>query len=156
MLQLFMAIALGWSTFAAQLYPIGPDPQLSPGSYCTHPDEYRYPEHIPYCERNVSKHTKWDVINSYNEKFHYDIGRGDRDQFKIDHLIPLCAGGSNEVHNLWPQHESVYKITDPLEDIACQKMAEGHLLQKRAVELLIQAKMHLEQVPQILALLQAL
>jgi hypothetical protein len=81
------------------------------------------------------------------------MNRGD---FKIDHLIPLCAGGANSEENLWPQHKSVYAITDPLEPIVCQKMQDGKLLQADAVKLILQAKMHLEEVPAIIKQVKAL
>ena len=74
----------------------------------------------------------------------------DRMKFKIDHFIPLCMGGSNDKSNLWPQHESVYKITDPLEPAMCNKMAEGKLLQAEAIDLIKYAKQHLDEVPRIL------
>ena len=133
-----------------------PDPQMTPGSLCSHADSYRYPEHVAYCDRSVSKQTKWAVIETYNRTFHFQIDASDRSQFKIDHKIPLCVGGSNEVSNLWPQHQSIYKITDPLEGLACEKMAAGRLKQNRAVELLNQAKMNLSQAPQVLAILNGL
>lgn len=144
------------SSFAASTFPQNPNPDLTPGSYCEHPDSFRYPEHIPYCARNVDGGRKRQVIDDYNQKLGYDIRPGDRSQFKIDHLIPLCAGGSNEVTNLWPQHKSVYEITDPLEGPLCDKMAKGRLLQKRAIELLMRAKNHLEEAPDILAIIEAL
>jgi hypothetical protein len=140
---------------AQDSYPQNPILTVTPGSYCTHPDTYRYPEHIPYCNRDVKTGEKWKVINEYN-KLGFKIDDSNRNQFKIDHLIPLCMGGSNEIDNLWPQHQTVYVITDPLEGVACEKMADGKLLQKHAVELLMQAKMHLDQAPEILKELQAL
>jgi hypothetical protein len=79
-----------------------------------------------------------------------------RGKFKIDHYIPLCMGGSNERANLWPQHESVYTITDPLEQALCAKMSEGKLLQSAAIDLIRQAKNHLDQAPDILARVQAM
>jgi hypothetical protein len=142
--------------FASLTFPEHPDPNLTPGSYCTRPDSYRYPEHIPYCERHVSGGRKRQIIADYNQKLGYNIGNGDRGQFKIDHLIPLCAGGSNDDNNLWPQHRSVYDITDPLEGLICEKMAAGRLLQARAIELLMRAKNHLEEAPEIQALVEAL
>jgi hypothetical protein len=81
------------------------------------------------------------------------MNRGD---FKIDHLIPLCAGGANDELNLWPQHSSVYNITDPIEPVICQKMAEGKLSQKDAVAMVIFAKTHLDQVNIVLAKLNKL
>lgn len=154
-LILFAALGIN-SAFARSVYPENPDPKVTPGSFCKHPDQRRYPERIAYCRRDVSKSEKWEVINTYNRVLGYDIKREDRSQFKIDHLIPLCAGGSNEKDNLWPQHMSVYEITDPLEGVACEKMARGRLLQQRAVELIRRAKMHLDEAPAILEELESL
>ncbi len=158
MLQVLLSLIFSISAWSAVNgpYPINPDPELTPGAYCSRPDSHRYKERIPYCNRNVSSSEKWEVINVYNKKFDYKIGRRERTQFKIDHLIPLCMGGSNEFSNLWPQHESVYVVTDPLEGAACDKMAKGRLLQQRAVELLTEAKMNLEMAPEILREIQSL
>lgn len=151
-----LGICLSINSFAASTYPLNPDPRLTPGSFCQHPDSHRYPQKIAYCERHVSKETKWNVIRTYNRELNYNIDSRDRGQFKIDHLIPLCAGGSNQLDNLWPQHSSVYNITDPLEPLICEKMAAGRLLQKRAIELLMRAKMHLEEAPAIYKIIENL
>lgn len=155
-LLLLATVSLSFSTFARSTYPKGPDARLTPGTYCENPDSHRYPEKIPYCSRNVDKSTKWRVIENYNKQLGYNIEPGDRHQFKIDHLIPLCAGGSNQISNLWPQHQSVYNLTDDLEGLACEKMASGDLLQERAVELLMRAKNHLEEVDEVREILKSL
>lgn len=149
-------LALTAPAFADSSYPQGPDPRVTPGSLCTTPDSYRYPEHIAYCDRNVSTGEKKKVIAIYNQQLGYNIAPGDRSQFKIDHFIPLCMGGSNNEDNLWPQHSSVYTITDPLEPLACQKMADGKLEQARAVELIKQAKLHLDQAAEVESILESL
>ncbi len=137
-------------------FPKGPNQELTPGSLCHKPTEYRYPERIPYCRRNVESQLKREIIRTYDSELGYKIGSMDRQKFKIDHLIPLCAGGSNEEDNLWPQHESVYTITDPLEPLICEKMAEGRLSQKQAVNLILKAKNDLKLVPKVIAELEAL
>jgi hypothetical protein len=142
--------------FARSNYPTTPDLQMTPGSYCDRPQSYRYSERVPCCERSVSSGRKRQIIEDYNKKLGYDIRSGDRQQFKIDHLIPLCAGGSNNDDNLWPQHESVYKVTDELEGLICVKMSQGKLLQRRAIELLMRAKHNLEETAEIQALVEAL
>lgn len=158
MMKVIFTLVLGFSALGARMgdYPMNPDPRLTPGSYCDHADSRRYPERIAYCERNVSKGTKWQVIHTYNRELNYRIDRNDRSEFKIDHLIPLCAGGSNQVDNLWPQHQSVYVITDPLEGVACEKMAAGRLQQRRAVELIRRAKQNLNEAPGILEELESM
>lgn len=137
-------------------YPQGPDTSVTPGDVCHHADEYRYPERIAYCNRNVDSKLKAEIIRDYDKNLGYNISGMDRQKFKIDHFIPLCMGGSNERVNLWPQHETVYKITDPLEPALCDKMAQGKILQAEAMDLIRQAKLNLDQVPEILAKINSL
>jgi hypothetical protein len=68
----------------------------------------------------------------------------------------LCAGGANSEDNLWPQHKSIYEITDPVEPLLCQKMLEGKLKQSDAVKLILLAKTNLDQVPAIIKKLNSL
>ena len=86
----------------------------------------------------------------------YAIESMNRQDFKIDHYIPLCAGGSNDSSNLWPQHKSIYEITDPIEPLICKKMALGKLNQALAVELIMTVKNDLSQASMILQRLQRL
>ena len=128
-------------------YPQGPDADLTPGSLCERPDAYRYAEKIPYCNRNVDSSLKADIFQEYrNEGFRLDPQQ--RSNYKIDHLIPLCAGGSNNENNLWPQHKSVYEITDPLEPAACDAMKAGKIKQAEVVKLILAAKKDLKLVKQ--------
>ena len=137
-------------------YPVGPNPQLTPGKLCNSPTTYRYAEHIAYCERDVTYETKEHLIHQYDQQLGYHIENFNRDDFKIDHYIPLCAGGSNDVSNLWPQHKSVYEITDPVEPLVCKKMAEGKLKQADAIQLIVRAKNNLNQVGDVLKILNSL
>ncbi|MFN7453623.1 MAG: HNH endonuclease signature motif containing protein [Pseudobdellovibrionaceae bacterium] len=142
-LSVLLSAALSW----ADVYPKNPDLNLTPGSTCDKPDSYRYPERIPYCNRDVETELKKEIIRDYNHKLGYKIQT--RAEYKIDHFIPLCMGGSNHKDNLWPQHRTVYTITDNLEFIACEKMKEGRLTQKRAIELLREAKLNLKRASAI-------
>ncbi len=142
------------SAFAGQArYPKNPDPQLTPGTLCENADAYRYPERIKYCNRNVKTSTKYEIIDTYDKSRGFQIRQMDRQSFKIDHFIPLCMGGSNDRDNLWPQHVSVYNVTDPMEPLACQRMAEGKLSQSRAIELIKSAKLDLSQVSKVMRIL---
>lgn len=137
-------------------FPTSPNPALTPGKLCDRPSGFRYPEHIAYCERDVSYETKEILIKNYDQKLGFRIQTMNRLDFKIDHFIPLCAGGSNDVVNLWPQHKSVYEITDPVEPLLCQKMLEGKLSQADAVKLVMRAKLDLNQVPAVMKILNSL
>jgi len=125
-------------------YPLNPDDHLTPGSLCVNPTNYRYAERVPYCERNVSGQEKSGIINTYDQTLGYQIDKLRREDFKIDHLIPLCVGGSNERTNLWPQNKEVYVKTDLIEDLLCQLMGKGRLKQHEAVEIVLNVKHHLE------------
>jgi hypothetical protein len=136
-------------------FPMGPDANLTPGAVCTRPTEHRYPENIDYCERDVASDTKRAIFVQYDQ-IGFRTRTMNRMDFKIDHYIPLCMGGANDVENLWPQHKSVYAITDPLEPLLCEKMAAGRLLQKDAIVFIKTAKAHLDQVPAIIRQVQGL
>ncbi|MBC7385386.1 MAG: hypothetical protein H7301_04370 [Cryobacterium sp.] len=135
--------------------PIGPDPRLTPGALCRDGRSHRYPERILYCDRAVDHEDRVQIVFAYNSAG-YRIDPKKHKEFKIDHLIPLCVGGSNDHENLWPQHESIYEITDPLEPAICEKMFEGRLKQKEAVELVIRGKRHLSEVRRIMHYLDTL
>jgi hypothetical protein len=134
-------------------YPLGPLAVLTPGSLCDHPTTYRYPEQIPYCERNVNRELKEHIFQQYrNEGFR--LNPGDRSSYKIDHLIPLCAGGSNHQDNLWPQHRTVYLQTDLLEGLGCEKLKAARIKQSELIKLILAAKKDLTLVDQTLSFLK--
>jgi hypothetical protein len=137
-------------------FPRNPDLEQTPGKLCSNPNSIRYPEKIAYCERNVDPYMKEDVIKKYDQDLGYKIRTMSRGDFKIDHMIPLCAGGANHEMNLWPQHKSIYKITDPIEPLICEKMAQGKLSQKDAIDMVIYAKTHLDEVPALIKKLNSL
>lgn len=137
----------------AQDFPTKPDQSLTPGTLCEQADRLRYPERIKYCEREVDTATKYEVIQDYNRKLGFKIEPHQRSNFKIDHYIPLCMGGANDKKNLWPQHRSIYKHTDELEMVACQKLALGKITQSKAVDVIkaakenyTQARKHLQEM----------
>lgn len=147
-----MISSIGWT----KGFPVGPDPRLTPGTLCGKADQRRYPEGIAYCERNVDTNQKKIIIRNYDSELGYSVGSMNRQEFKIDHFIPLCAGGSNENRNLWPQHRSVYEVTDPMEPLICEKMAAGRLKQADAIRLVRAAKLDLSKVQQTLEYLESL
>lgn len=133
-------------SYAAEPYPDRPDATLTPGSLCAERHQTRYQEKIPFCERSVNVETKENIVRIY-DGLGYRIGAIGRRRFKIDHYIPLCMGGSNEMDNLWPQHESIFPLTDALEAACCGKMADGRLTQARAIEYIREGKADPELAP---------
>lgn len=154
LLALLFLVIFSLNSFAHD-YPLRPDPQLTPGSFCDQPVEYRYPEKIAYCDRDVSTHLKNNIFSLYRSNFGHRFP-GERLDYKIDHFIPLCAGGSNDQNNLWPQHISISQITDPIEAVGCEKLAKGYISQKDLVYLIYQAKMNINLASKVLSILQEL
>ena len=147
---------LSTPAFATDTFPMSPDPTITPGSLCDKPASKRYPEGVPYCERDVRGELKREIMITYDSRLGYRVVAMERSAFKIDHYIPLCAGGSNKPDNLWPQHKSVYVVTDLLEQVACEKMALGKLRQADAVAYIKRAKANLTEAPAITRQIQNL
>lgn len=137
-------------------FPLGPDPKMTPGALCTTGQTHRYPEGILYCDRDVARDLKRDLFRRYDVNLGYETQTLPLGDFKIDHFYPLCAGGANSAENLWPQHKSVYEITDPVEPLICQKMSEGVLKQAEAIQLVRKAKLDISQTPAVLKYLNGL
>ena len=133
----------------ADVFPKTPDPRLTPGILCTEPVELRYSEKIAYCGRDVSTDLKEQIFSMYKSQLGFTFEGFDRSKFKIDHLIPLCMGGANDLKNLWPQHESLYSKTDRLEELLCEKMYRGRVKQAQAIDLMLRAKHNPDQVPAV-------
>jgi hypothetical protein len=138
-----------WRSGTLSGAPLGPDSEMTPGSLCEKPTEYRYPEHLKYCERDVSTGMKNDIMRRYDTRRSFNTLNISRGQIKIDHFIPLCMGGSNEITNLWPQHKSVGEHTDPIEPRLCLLIVRGQMKQAEAVTLIQEAKTDLTRASEI-------
>lgn len=158
-IRLFVAAVVLFTSlfsFAGDKFPVGPNPQTTPGSLCADSPVHRYPENIVYCERNVSSSTKNALIKMYDNQLGFEIGSMSRGEFKIDHFIPLSIGGSNNSDNLWPQHKSVYTVTDPLEQLLFDKIQDGHIKQADAIRVIREGKLNLARVPELMDYVQGL
>ncbi len=133
-------IPLDTESFIERAFPTQPDERLTPGELCDRADELRYPEKIAYCERHVGASLKAQVIREYDTRLGFQIRTMKRDDFKIDHYIPLCMGGANSQTNLWPQHRSLFGGTDILEQRLCELLAGGRIRQREAIERIKHAK----------------
>jgi hypothetical protein len=112
-----------------------PDTSFTPGRLCTTSDpnfkEFRYGEHVPYCNRNVSQQMKQEVAA------HYGVPKSDWPNYEFDHLIPLGIGGNSSIVNLWPQPRGKTDGSDDkdrLEDLLYHQMSSGSIKQAAAVE----------------------
>ncbi len=136
-------------------YPIGPNPEMTPGKLCEHGTK-RYAQQITYCERNVSGGEKNAIIADYDQQLGFKIRSMDRGDFKIDHFIPLSIGGSNDVENLWPQHKSVYAYSDRLELLLFQAMEADTIKQMDAIRIIKECKLDLEKCSSLESEVEAL
>ena len=132
-----------------------PQQEITPGSLCERPDELRYQERINYCNRSVGGALKARVFDTYENLGYELLRRFPRAEFKIDHFIPLCAGGSNEEDNLWPQHRQIFSITDELEQVTCEKLAQGRIRHAEALDFIRRGKLNLQLVQTILSSVKA-
>jgi hypothetical protein len=112
-----------------------PNTKYTPGNLCTADDpnfkEYRYPEHVPYCNRNVTEAMKTQIANNYG-----GIPKSDWSNYEFDHLLPLGIGGDSSMDNIWPQPRGPEDSDgkDKLEDQLYKEMAAGTVTQKDAVQ----------------------
>jgi len=125
-------------------YPHTPDQQMTPGSICTQQspdfDGLRYDEQIPHCNRNVTTSQKAKIYEAYG------IPEVDRNQFTIDHLIPLSLGGSNASSNLWPEAKILKQQERPaLEQYLYNEINAGEITQEAAIKCILKAKFTLEK-----------
>lgn len=147
-LSLTMVLSFNLSSVAEASFigkfeiPDGPNAEKTPGDLCKY-GRPRYSQKITYCERNVSSSTKQRIIAEYDVELGYEIRQLPRGDFKIDHFIPLSIGGSNDEKNLWPQHKSVYKFTDPIESHVANLIANNRISQADAIQAVKDCKLNL-------------
>ena len=140
-MRAFLVGLITFSLFAfGDRYPMTPDAGDTKGELCTTSDpdfrEYRYPERIPYCERNVSSSLKKRIYEDYA------IPQIERKDYTIDHLIPLSIGGDNRQINLWPEHKAVKALRLNLEYDLYLKLRDGKISQDDAIDEILWAKFH--------------
>jgi hypothetical protein len=110
----------------ATSFDIRPDKNLTGGSVrttqrdaaCGHAREYRVPLHAALRDEILRR---------------YGLPAGEHPDYEIDHLIPLCLGGSDDSSNLWPQPRRNVEPTwnaeakDRLERRMCDVVCGGEI-----------------------------
>ncbi len=90
-----LVAAVSWPAFAEP--PILPNPDLTPGN--TFPVS-RNDVCVPGYAHKV-RDVPWDEKREVFRR--YGVPLAEHREYEVDHLIPLCLGGSNSIRNLWPQ-----------------------------------------------------
>ena len=107
-------------------YPTYPDPQLTPGDVVNYPKEVICKSGYSNEERQVKQKTKKKVYAEYHVSYPQPKGSEE-----VDHYIPLCIGGSNNIANLWLQPAMPYPgyhEKDALEQYVCRAVCrEGKM-----------------------------
>lgn len=118
-------------------FPYTPNSQNT-GSLCNTQDphfhQYRYEEQIPYCKRIVRESLKSKIFADYG------VPARCRQEYTIDHYIPLALGGTNRPDNLWPEHKAVKAVRQNLEVDLFNALKNGRLRQAEAIKIIVEAK----------------
>jgi hypothetical protein len=103
-----------------------PDPTITPGAV-------RTIDVGEICSSGTRQLRHWGRARDDRIMSEYGLSPGPHPDWEIDHLIPLCLGGSDEDRNLWPQpRRSIERDwpaerKDDLEARLCQMVCEGQL-----------------------------
>lgn len=131
-MKVFTLVLIFFCSYAS-VHASGPDWDQTPGEICQPKDrdfeKYDYPEQIARCKRHVTKSEKKKVADSYG-----GIPEDDWRNYEFDHLIPLCAGGSNAIENIWPEPIDHAHEKDKVENQVCRGMKAGTMTQKKAIQ----------------------
>lgn len=122
--------------------PINPSENETPGDFCSEEDkdfhEYRYPEKMVYCRRNVTSGTKNKIYVQYKVEIKC------KHRYTIDHLVPLALGGNNSPENLWPEHVLVKQTRQALEQQLYEEVSQGKMTSDEAVQIILYEKRRLK------------
>jgi hypothetical protein len=127
LLALVMSTALAGEAAPVFAFDVRPDPSSTEGSVridghdravCAHAKEHR---------GSMSADRRDEVL------LRYGLPAGVHPDYEIDHLIPLCLGGSDDFSNLWPQPRRSIEpkwnaeAKDRLEHVMCEMVCTGQL-----------------------------
>ena len=133
MLRCTAGLLLSFVAGAAMLVPafavdIRPDPDSTEGSVRIDGNSVEQA-----CDR--SNHPRGAMTADRRDEvlIRYGLPPGQHPDYEIDHLIPLCLGGSDDFSNLWPQPRRTIEpkwnaeAKDRLEHMLCQMVCNGQL-----------------------------
>jgi hypothetical protein len=85
------------------------------------------------CDRSRNRREPMTAERRDEVLIRYGLSPGQYPDYEIDHLIPLCLGGSDDFSNLWPQPRRTIEPTwnaeakDRLERLICDMVCNGQL-----------------------------
>lgn len=95
-----------------------PDPLCSPGDVET-------TSLAVICGRRASSRRHVDAAVKRRVLAEYGVPWLERASFEVDHVVPLCLGGSNAISNLWPQPIVDARVKDAAEVLAHREVCSG-------------------------------
>ena len=95
LLAIVMAGVLATPTLA---FDVRPNPNLTGGSVRIDGHDIKTTCGQSKAHRGLMSHARRDEILT-----RYGLPPGEHPDYEIDHLIPLCLGGSDDPSNLWPE-----------------------------------------------------
>ena len=105
---------------------IVPDPVLTPG-------QARTANIGEVCSTSTRELRHWSRERDDHIMREYGLPAGTHPQYEVDHLVPLCLGGSDSDSNLWPEPRRSIEPTwnaerkDELEARMCSLVCSGQL-----------------------------
>jgi hypothetical protein len=123
---LLLGALLGGSALAAEL----PDPELTPGALNLAVSQATIYSTI--CARGWTATIQPPAayIGNLKRQLLTEYGYADRypRHHKLDHRVPLCAGGAAEdLRNLWPQPIAEARAKNKLEASVCRSICRGEM-----------------------------
>jgi hypothetical protein len=125
-----LAIFLLADTLAAPAFAfdVRPNPNLTGGSVRIDGQDAHSACGQSKAHRSPMTHARRDEILT-----RYGLPPGDHPDYEIDHLIPLCLGGSDDLSNLWAEPRRSIEpkwnaeAKDRLERLMCDMVCSGQL-----------------------------
>jgi hypothetical protein len=127
--KFFAAVLLG--VIAAEpafAFDVRPNPNLTGGSVRIDGHDAGSACGQSKAHRSSTSHARRDEILT-----EYGLPPGDHPDYEIDHLVPLCLGGSDDPSNLWPEPRRSIEpkwnaeAKDRLERHLCDMVCTGQL-----------------------------
>ena len=85
------------------------------------------------CDRSKNHRDPMTADRRDEVLLRYGLPAGQHPDYEIDHLVPLCLGGSDDFSNLWPQPRHTIEpkwnaeAKDRLERLLCEMVCNGQL-----------------------------